>query len=146
MSNPLVSLGSLNRLVASVTYQNFPSLNVTPSFLGRDAIRLALDGDAVRFLPVLAGLVPSPEPYQGVTLTLNLLKTQTLAALYKSQQESQCLVGNCVVRPDVATTLPPYDLINMAIETVRELSFSGEDASFTVTLRGYYLVNAQLWV
>jgi hypothetical protein len=36
-------------------------------------------------------------------------------------------------------------LINVAIEGVRELSFSGEDAGYAVTCRGYYLINSSLW-
>jgi hypothetical protein len=144
MANPQVAQGTLNRLVASVTWTSFPALNVTPSFLNRDGIRLALDGEATRFLPTMAGAVTSPEPYQMVTLVLNLLKTQGLAALYKAQQESSCLLGSCVVRPD-ATTLPTYNLQNMAIEGIRELAFSGEDAGFSVTTRGYYLINSLLW-
>jgi hypothetical protein len=144
MANPLVQLGSLNRLIASVTWQGFPGLNVTPSFLNREGIRLALDGEATRFLPTLTGAVTSPEPYQMVTLNLALLKSQNLAAQYKSQMETQCLLGNCTVRPD-STVLPAYDLVNMAIESVRELAFSGEDAGYTVTCRGYYLINSNLW-
>jgi hypothetical protein len=145
MSNPLVSQGTLNRLIASVTWTGFPALNVTPSFLNRDGIRLALDGESTKFLPSLAGAVTSPEPYQMCTLSLNLLKSQGLAALYKAQMETQCLLGNCVVRPDAAT-LPTYALVNMAIEGVRELAFSGEDAGFSITCRGYYLVNNSLWL
>lgn len=144
MTNPLVQYGSLNRLKASVSWPNFPALNVTASFLNREGIRLALDGEATRFLPALAGAVTSPEPIQMCTLTINLLKTQPLAAQYKAQFESNTLLGPCVVRPD-SIALPPYDLNNMGLEGVRELAFSGEDAGFAVTIRGYYLINSQLW-
>jgi hypothetical protein len=145
MANPLVTLGSLNRLVASVTWNSFPELNVTASFLNREGIRLALDGETTRFLPALAGAVTSPEPYQMVTLTINLLKTQGLGYLYKRQMETQSTLGNGVVRSDVLT-FPAYDVVNMAIESVRELTFSGEDAGFTVVCRGYYLINSSLWL
>ena len=157
MTNPLIQYGNLNRLVASVTWANFPSLTVTAPFLNRDGIRLALDGDATRFLGAMAGAVTSPEPYQMCTLTINLVKTQYLANQYKAQMETSTLLGNCTVRPDVpilssiagVTTglggLEPYDLTNMAIESVREQSYSGEDAGWTVVCRGYYLINSALW-
>lgn len=144
MSNPLVSLGVLNRVIASVTWQSFPALNVTASFLGREGIRLALDGEATRFLPQMTGMVVSPEVYQGVTLTINLLKTQSLATLYKAQMEAQTAIGNCVVRPD-STTLPAYDLVNAGLEGVREQSYSGEDAGWVVTVRATYYLNSNLW-
>jgi hypothetical protein len=143
--NPLVQQGTLNRILGSVVWQNYPALNVTAPFLNREGIRLALDGDATRFLPTLTGAVTSPEPYQMITLTINLLKTQGLAGLYKSQMELATVLGDCVVRPDTKV-LPPYDLINCALESVRELAFSGEDAGFSVTVRGYYSINSSLFV
>lgn len=144
MANPLISLGTLNRLVASIVWQGFPQLNVTPSFLNREGIRLALDGDATRMLPALTGAVTSPEPYMMATITINLLKTQGLAPQYKTQMESSTLVGSCVVRPD-STTFPPYDFSNMAIESVREQSYAGEDAGWSVICRGTYYINSSLW-
>jgi hypothetical protein len=94
----------------------------------------------------MTGAVTSPEPYQMISLSINLLKTQQLSALYKFQMEDTCLLGDCVVRPDVQSGgLTPYDLTNMAIESVREQSYSGEDAGWTVMCRGYYLINASLW-
>jgi len=145
VANPLIQLGTLNRLVASVVWQAFPQLNVIASFLNREGIRLALDGNATAFLPAMTGAVTSPEPYQMVTLTIHLLKTQFLAPLYKQQMEQSTLLGDCVVRPD-STTFPPYDLTNMAIEGVRELNLSGEDAGWAVVTRGTYYVNANLWL
>lgn len=144
MSSPLILLGSLNRLRASVVWNDFPSLNVTASYLGKDGISLALDGESTAFINTMTGAVTSPEPYQMITLTLNLLKTQGLAGLYKSQVETSALLGNGVVRPD-SVALPAYDITNCAIESVRELKFSGEDAGFAVTVKGYYLVNSSLY-
>jgi hypothetical protein len=143
-SNPLISVGSLNRLVASVSWQNFSALNVTASFLNREGIRLALDGEATRMLPAMAGAVTSPEPYQMATITINLLKTQSLANLYKKQMELSTLLGNCTVRPDT-TVLMPYDFTNAAIEGVREQNYSGEDAGYVVTIRATYNINSALW-
>lgn len=148
MPNPNIAQGTLNRLVASVTWANFTTLNVTPSYLNREAIRLALEGQSVVYLPTIAGAVTSPEPYMMISVTMHLLKTQGLAGSYKAQMETNALLGNGVVRPDVAQSqggIPPFDIINCAITGVRELDFSGNDAGFAVTCRGYYLVNSNLW-
>jgi hypothetical protein len=79
-----------------------------------------------------------------VNLVVNLLKTQALAGLYKQQLELSALLGDGTVRPDSAA-LPAFALVNCAIESVRELSFAGEEAEFAVTCKGYYLVNSNLW-
>ena len=156
MSNPLVNQGTLSRLRASVNWPLFPQLNVTPSFLNREGIRLAFEGEATRFLPTLTGVVTSPEPYQMISLTLNLLKTQSLAALYEAQLAAISTIGPGVVRPDVGaggivpftptSGLQPFDLFNCAIMNVRELNFSGEDAGYSVTIGGYVLRNLSLWI
>ena len=139
-SNPLVAQGVLNRLRGSVIWANFPQLNVTASFLGPSGIRLALDGESVVYLPTLTGAVTSPEPYMLIGMTLDLLKTQSLSDAFKQQMESDSLLGNCTVRPDAAT-LSPYSLINCAIKSVLEMTFSGTTPSYNVTIGGYYLVN-----
>ena len=148
MSNPLIDQGVLNRLVASVVWQDFPALNVTPSFLGKEAIRLALEGDATRQIGNLTGITQSPEPYMLARLTINLLKTQSLSSQYKAQMEASTLLGNCVVRPDVTSGsggLQPYDLTNMAIESVREMTYDGGDSGWVVMCSGTYYINSDLW-
>jgi hypothetical protein len=142
--NPLIDQGTLNRIIASVSWTSFPSLNVTAPFLNKAAIRLALDGESTLFLPTLTGAVTSPEPYMMITATINLLKTQGLAAQYKAQMELQSKIGDGVVRPDT-TILPPYDIVNCAIQTVREMDYGGGDAGWAVTVRGYYNINSSLF-
>lgn len=144
MANPLVSQGVLNRLRASVVWPAFPGLNVTAPFLGEEGIRLTLEGESTTFINTMTGAVTSPEPYMAVSLVINLLKTQPLANAYKAQMEIAALLGEGTVRPD-ASTLSPYQLINCAIESVRELNFSGRDAGFAVTIKGYYTVNNALF-
>lgn len=144
MANPLVSLGTLNRLRASVSWATFPALNVTASYLGRSAIRLALEGQTSKAIEALTGIVQSPEAYQMVSLTMELLKSQALSNAYKAQIELSSLVGNCTVRPD-ATPLAPYQLLNMSVNSPNDIDFSGESASFTIKATGYYLVNSNLW-
>jgi hypothetical protein len=143
-TNPLIPQGTLNRVRASVVWPSFPNLNVTASYLGRQGIRLALDGESTLFIPTMTGAVTSPEPYMMITMTMHLLKSQNLAALYKAQMEDTALIGDGTVRPDAAT-LPVYPIINCAIQSVRELNFAGDDADFAVAIRGYYLVNSSLW-
>lgn len=144
MANPLIDQGVINRLRGSVMFPQFPGLQITSPYLGKAGIKLALEGASVLYLPTLTGAVTSPEPYLMVSLAINLLKSQPLADIYKIQMETNSLLGPCTVRPDAAT-LSPYELVNMGIEMVRELDFSGENADYLVTLKGYYSVNSSLF-
>ena len=100
-------------------------------------------------IDVATGMVTSPEPYQGATMTLHLLKTQNLATLYQAQFLVSTLVSDCIVFPDIpdgAVGLEPYPLVNCALVGIRELTFSGRDVGYAVTVRGTYYINSSLWV
>ena len=143
-TNPLVDQGTLNRLRGSVVWSDFPTLNVTAAYLGQEAIRLALEGEATQYIDTMTGAVSSPQPYRLASLTLHLLRTQPLADLYKKQEEQSALLGSGTVRPD-ASPLSPYPLINCAIQGVTDLPFAGQDPGYAVRIRGYYNINAALW-
>jgi hypothetical protein len=145
MSNPLVDQGVLSRLVASTTLDNFPELNVTASYLGKEGIKLALEGEAATYINTMTGGVPSPEPYQICNVTIYLLKTQPLSAQYKAQYETNVLLGNMTVRPDVSFGLTPYDLTNCSLVGIAAQDYSGRDAGWTVSIRGYYEINGGLY-
>lgn len=143
-SNPLIAQGTLNRLRGGLTITDFPGLNVTAPYLAQDGISIALNGETTTIIQTATGTVTSPQPYMMATVTINILRTQGLAALYKAQMELDARVGTIVVRGDSAA-LPDYQVLNAAIESVRELQFAGRDPSFVITLAGYYLINSNLW-
>jgi hypothetical protein len=143
-SNPMIPQGTLNRLRGSVNFANLPALNVTAPYLVKDGIAISLDGDATTVLPTMTGVVTSPEPYMLATVTINVLKTNGLAASFKAQMEDTTIVGDMVVTPDTSS-LPTYSITNSSIESVREMKFNGEDAGWTITLKGAYLINNSLW-
>lgn len=141
MANPLVDQGTLNRLVASVVFPNFPQLNVISANLGKEGIRLTLEGPATAYLATMTGAVPSPEPYQMVTVTINIVKSEPIANTYKTQFENSVLLGPATIRPD-SSTLGLYSLLNCVLENVREQSYAGDDPVYSVTFKGTYQVNA----
>lgn len=145
--NLLVDQGVLQRVRASISWVNAPELNITASFLGRDAIRLALDGETTVYLPTMTGAVTSREPYMMITVTAHLLKTQPLADAYKARWEVNANLGNGTVRPDVpaGTGIGPFDIMNCSISGIRELDFSGASADLPISFRGYYLINSSLF-
>lgn len=140
----LVPQGTLNRLRASVVFASNQTLNITAPFLSREAISIAFDGDAGLLIPTLTGGVTSPEPYQMGTITMNLVKSQSLANTYKTQIETNVNVGDVSVIADTST-LSDYEFTNCIITGVREVVFDGNVAGFVVTLKGIYSVNASMW-
>lgn len=145
--NGLTRQGFLNRLVAAVTWDNFPELNATAPFLAKEGIRFSLEGDATTYIPTMIGGVPSPEPYQVISVTINLLKTQPLSNLWKQQMELSTLLGNGTVFPDVAAGLglSRYRIINGAIVSVPEQDYAGNEAAWRVVCKGFYNINAALF-
>jgi hypothetical protein len=143
--NPLISQGTLNRLVASINWPNFPGLNITPPFLGPEGIHLTFEGDATLFIDTMTGVVTSVEPYLRFRMIAQLLKSQFLAASYKAQMEALTTLGNGVVRPDVSLGLTPYQLYNCAIQSGQPDAFAGRGAFYPVSFSGYYVVNNAAW-
>lgn len=144
MPNPLVPQGFLNRVRGSVTITDLPALNVTASYLGKDAISMRPDSNATDILPTLTGTVGSQAPYQQVTLTVHLLKTQGLAASYQQRFASDTSLGEVVVTPD-ATTFGNYTVLNCYLVSFNEIQMNGMDAGYVVTISGYLTTNDKMW-
>lgn len=146
MADPRIPQGNLNRLKASLIWADNSDLNITPPFMGRAMFSLSFEGAATSRIPTSTGLVNSPEPYQGVMVTASLLRTQQLATLYEQRRQTNTLMGDGTLRPDSqAGGLGPYQLINMSIENVREMTIAGEDPTFVIVFGGYMQINSFLW-
>ena len=144
MANQQVVQGTLNRLLASVVFANFPQLNVTSSYLAREAVSIAFDGDTSLLIGTLTSAVTSPEPYVYGTVTMHLLRTQSLGNAFKTQVETNTTMGSVTVYPDT-TALTPFPLNNCVLQTVQEMPFDGSQASLIIRLRGVYNINASLF-
>jgi hypothetical protein len=145
--NPLVNLGTLNRVRASVTLTDNPQLNVTSSFLGKNGVSMRPKGKRTTQLEQMTGAVQSPEPYVAYDVEINLLRTTALAQLWQQQEQLSTVIGDLTIRPDVSGSgvLGLYELVNGAIDDVQELRFAGQDAGYVVMLTAYYEINSQLW-
>ena len=144
MSNPQVIQGTLNRLLASVVYADFPQLNVTSSYLAKEAISLGFDGDTSLLIGTLTGAVTSPEPYIYGTATIHLLRTQNLSNEYKTQIETNTTLGSVTVYPDTVA-LSAFQLNNCVLMSIQETAFDGSQAGLIIRLRGVYAINSSLY-
>ncbi|HHH0897026.1 hypothetical protein [Yersinia enterocolitica] len=145
MANPLVPQGFLNRVRGAVSVTGDPSLNVTASFLGKEGVSLRPDGPATDILPTMTGTVGSQAPYQQVTLTVHLLKTQALAAAYQNRFATDTSLGEIVVTPD-ANTFGNYTVLNSYLVNFNEITMNGMDPGYAATISGYIITNDNMWV
>lgn len=145
MANPLVPQGFLNRVRGALSVTDTPALNVSASYLAKDGISLRPDGPATDIIPTMTGTVGSHAPYQLVTLTVHLLKTQGLGESYRQRFLTDTSLGEIVVTPD-ATTFGNITLLNCYLVNFNELAFSGMDPAFVVTISGYMVTNDNMWV
>jgi hypothetical protein len=144
MANPQAPLGTLNRLLVAVMVPAFPGLNVTKGYFGTKQARLAFEGATADYIPVQTGAVPSPRPYQICTVTMYLLKSQNLSALWEQQRLTQAAIGDVNVFTD-SVMLSNYFLQNCILENVPDLDLTGESDDYPVTLKGTYQINGALF-
>ncbi|WP_291969479.1 hypothetical protein [Candidatus Symbiopectobacterium sp.] len=145
MANPLVAQGFLNRVRGAVSVTDSPSLSVTASYLGKDGISVRPDNTAADIIPTMTGTVGSQAPYQQVTLTIHLLKTQSLGASYQQRFASNTALGEVVITPD-ANTFGNITVLNAYLVNFNEMSFNGMDAGYVVTIGGYVPTNDNMWI
>src|SRR5208282_5158954 len=134
----ITSQCALNRLRISVVWSFYPELNVRASCLGVEGIRITF-----RNAPPLLSLPDadiSSETYLLVEMEIYLLRTQKLAAMYKSHMERSNLLGLCSVRTD-SVDLGIYQFIDCSIRSIGPLIINGDDVTFVVTISGRYLIN-----
>lgn len=143
-----ISLGVVNRLAASVTIPLYTSLSVTAQFLAKPGIRLAPEGDTTKFIEMMTGVVPSPEPYVLMTATIALAKTLSVSAAYQAQMQLSTILGQVTIRPDVTRGsggLQPFVLQDAALMRAENMDFGGDSAEFGVVIRGSWYINSALW-
>lgn len=144
MSNPMISPGTLNRVRASVKYTDHSELNVSASYLAKEGVEITFQGNIVESLQAMTGVVQSPQPYLLSQVKIHLLRSQALATLYKKQWEKNGLVGGIRLYTD-SNTFGEFDLSNVAITSVGDMTFAGGEPGVVITLTGTYYVNSDMW-
>ena len=140
----IIPQGQLNRLRASISWSNYPALNVTAPYLSKRGLSLNFGGDATTYVDTMTGAVSSPEPYLKATITAHINKALFLAQSYKAQMELMSYLGGCTVRPDV-NSMQPWRFYDCSIQGVDGLDFSGAEADYPVRIGGYYYINSALY-
>lgn len=144
ISNPQVNQGVLNRARGNLQIASFPALNITAPYLGANGLSFSRAGTATTMINTLTGRVPSPEPFQAVTIEVHLIKSQALASLWETQLLALSTIGNVLFYTDAAAQ-PIYAFTNCAIENVGPMTANGTSVDYMLSLTGTYIINNQLF-
>lgn len=144
MSHPLVDQGTLNRIRSSVVVPNYTNLNANAENMGQNFVSVSLNGDLAQLIKTATGGVPSPEPYVEASITVDLLRTQSLSADWLNQAKSDSSIGEIVVHPD-SKAFPKMEFHTGVIQHIDPGAFDGQDPVVKVSLSGIFYLNDSLW-
>jgi hypothetical protein len=144
MSNPYLVAGPLNRVRCHVVVAATPTLNVTPQQMGKSFARIEFEGDFNQQIETATGVVNSPEPYVMATITVGLLRSQTLAASWLTQAQNTTILGDVTIYSDTSA-FPPITLNDAGLRSLEPGAYDGTDPVVRLTIRGTFNINSALW-
>ncbi len=143
-TNPIVQQGTLNRVRASVVVPSYTNLNIDSSHMSRKFVTVTFDEDFVDQPMTATGIVNSPAPYVMATISVGILRTQSLSASWFTQAQTQSVLGRITVHPDT-TTFPQITAYNCSILRLEPGAQDGTDPTVDLTIRGIFYPNSDLW-
>ena len=136
--------GTINRYRGSISFPDHPELNIVPNSMGKEMITITFQGEIVHAIPTATGLVTSPEPYQIVEFSADVLRSIGIGDLFKKRIEKLGTMGDAVIRSD-ASTMSDYNFFNTSIKSVDPVKQDGSTATQTIHFQGYYPINQDLY-
>lgn len=147
MATQQILQGTLNRVLGSVFFSDSPELNITAGFLDKGGISLAHEGNLSDLLPTLTGAVVSPVPYVMASITIHLLKTQSVGSAFKSRMETSTTLGTVSVYPDVTPgVFTSFQLNSCVLQSFQEMAFDGTQPGFIVKIQGVWNINSNMFL
>lgn len=141
---PLTNQGNLNRVAGHVVVANYTSLNATASNLSKSLLSVTFEGPFTDQIKTATGVVNSPEPFVMAQVTINLLRSQSLAAAWMAQVQANTYLGQVTIYPD-STVFPSIVISEASITDLDPGAFDGMDPTTKVTVKGVFDINANLW-
>lgn len=143
-TNPLIPQGTLNRVRCHIVVPSFTALNITSSYMGRNFATIAFEGPFVEQIGTATGTVNSPEPYVYATVSVGILRTQSLATTWLAQVQSTGIIGDVVVHSDTSA-FAAITISNAVVRDYEPGAYDGADPVVRLTLRGVYYPNNTMW-
>ena len=144
MANPLIAQGTLNRVRCHIVVPSLTGLNITASYMVKNFATVSFDDNFVDQMPTGTGVVNSPVPYVMATISVGLIRSQSLAQSWLTQAQATSVLGNVTIYSDTAAW-DPVQLSETAISHIQPGPYDGMDPTVSLTLRGVYYVNNDLW-
>lgn len=144
MANPLISQGTLNRIRCSIIIPDFSSLNITSAYMGKNFATITFGGDFTTQIETATGVVNSPEPYVMTTVSVGILRTQSLASAWFSQLQDSTILGTVTIHSDTSA-FPAISLVETSATGFNPGAYDGADPVSALTLRGVFYTNNSLW-
>lgn len=144
MANPQITQGVLNRVRTSVVVPNYPGLSVTAPYMGKSFAKLDFEGNFVEQIETGTGAVRSPEPFVMATLTVSILRPQSLSAAWLAQAQLDGYLGQVNAHSD-SSVFPVVSLNETVIRHIDPGAYDGTDPIVRLTLRGTFYVNGAMW-
>ncbi|ATF87571.1 hypothetical protein CO712_20925 [Burkholderia gladioli pv. gladioli] len=123
---------------------DFTGLNVTAPYMSKSFVRVAFGGKFVEKIGTATGAVNSPEPYVITTVTVGLLRTQSLSNAWMLQAQTSGNIGSVTIHSDTSA-FDPIALTNTTIADIDPGAFDGTDPVVRLTLEGIFYINNNLW-
>ena len=144
MPNPMIPVGVLNRVRASIKFTDHSELNISASYLAKQGVELIFQGNMTDFLPAMTGAVQSPQPYLIMQAKAHLLRSQALGAQFKTQWELNTAIGDAKIYSD-SSVFGDFEVFNTAITNVADMNFAGGEPGVAITITGTYYINSEMW-
>jgi|ERR1035437_6185228 hypothetical protein len=140
----IIPQGTVNKLRGSISFPDFPAINITNSFLGSEGIKITYSGETTTIIPTMTGIVTSPEPYMMVEIAAHIMRTNGMSGAITNQLKASSTVGNAVVRSDVSTE-SDVTVLNASITGLGEVHMDGKNPAQMITFKGYWPINSNLF-
>lgn len=144
LGNPLIQQGSLNKVLTHVIVTELPQLSITAPYMSKALSTVTFEDDFVDQIGTATGLVNSPQPYVMTSVIINMLRSQSLSALWMAQLLVDSQIGPVTVYSD-STVFPKLTLAQCSVKSVEPGPYDGTDPTTKITLRGVYFTNNILW-
>lgn len=133
----------INKSRSSVVFSDYPELLITTEVLGDGIINISFNGQQTDRISTALGDVLSPNFYQQVSVSIDLLKVSSqYQEFLKKRKNSNIITGLATVTLDDGST---YKLNNITFE-VGPVSGDGSSATVEISLMGNARVNQLLLV
>jgi hypothetical protein len=138
------NLGTINRLLGSITFPSNPALNVTANTITEEGILVEPESGGGELLPQMTGAVVSLRPYTMVRVSFGILRTLTIGADWYQQWLLNSAVGDMHITP-VTSIFPTQFITNAVISSVGRIAENGHAADMPIVVTGTLILNSSLW-